>query len=246
VGTNTLRLVNQATGQPTTVGLIGLDGARDMASDPRAGSLRLWASSTDQGGNLYLIDPSGGGTTLVGHMNTASNMRTLAFDVTSGQLYGTTYAKELYRIDPATAAVTLVGAVSGIAANADFDSLACDAQGVIYTTTLGFPSQLYTINPTTAVATLKASTNRNGFFSDIAFRPEDGVLFGITNGEFGQLYTINTTTGAVTAMGGSPNYDGTGLAFLTPEPGAAGVVGIVAGVGLLRRRRTQGEAARRE
>ena len=88
-GTNTLRIHDQTTGQPTTVGLIGLTGARDMASDTRPQSLRLWASSTDTGGDLYLVDPAGG-SSLVGHMNTPTNIRTLAFDGIPGRMFGTT------------------------------------------------------------------------------------------------------------------------------------------------------------
>jgi hypothetical protein len=235
-GTNTLRIHDQATGQPTIVGLIGLTGARDMTSDTRPQSPRLWASSTDTGGDLYMVNPAGG-STLVGHMNTPTNMRTLAFDAITGRMFGTTYGKELYQIDPATAAVMLVGAVTNIGGN-DFDSLAFDQQGTLWTSTTGSGaggnSQLYTLNTATAVATFKVTTNHVGIFSDIAFRPEDNALFGIDNST-GRLFTINTSTGVATPLA-SATGDGTGLAFGVPEPGCAGLVSV-AGVAALWRKR---------
>jgi hypothetical protein len=201
-GANTLRINDQATGQPTIVGPIGLTGARDMASDTRPQIPRLWASSTDTGGDLYLVNPAGG-STLVGHMNTPTNMRTLAFDGITGRMFGTTYGQELYQIDPDTAAVTLIGSLPNLGGFA-FDSLAFDQQGTLWTSTLGSAgnaARLYTINPSTAVATLKVTTDHFSFFSDLAFRPEDNALFGIDNVSR-KLYSINTTTGVATALAG--------------------------------------------
>jgi streptogramin lyase len=233
-GTDTLRQLDQTTGQSTTIGLIGLTSARDMASDTRPQSPRLWATSTDSGGDLYRVDPATGGSTLVGHMNTPTNIRTLAFDVITGRMFGTTYGHELYQIDPDTAAVALIGTVTNIGGN-DFDSLAFDQQGMLWTTTAsGGNSLLYTINPSTAVATFKVTTNHSFFFSDIAFRPEDNVLFGIDNAT-GHLFTIDIATGAATTLP-APTNPGTGLAFGVPEPGSAAFVGICLSVSLLRGR----------
>ena len=120
-----------------------------------------------------------------------------------------------------------------------FDSLAFDQQGTLWASTTGTGpggvSQLYTIDPSTAVATFKVNTNHVSIFSDIAFRPEDNTLFGIDNGS-GKLYTINTTTGAATPLAGATG-DGTGLAFGVPEPASAAFVSVGLSVSLLRRRR---------
>jgi hypothetical protein len=236
-GTDTLRQLDQTTGQSTTIGLIGLTSARDMASDTRPQSPRLWATSTDTGGDLYLVNAATGGSTLVGHMNTPTNMRTLAFDVITGRMFGTTYGHELYQIDPDTAAVTLIGPVTNIGGN-DFDSLAFDQQGTLWTTTVPFSSpnsQLYTIDPATAVATFKVTTDHSPFFSDIAFRPEDNVLFGIDNGT-GHVFTIDIATGAATPLAASTN-PGTGLAFGVPEPTSAGLVAVITALSVARRSR---------
>lgn len=141
-------------------------------------------------------------------------------------LYGTGFSRDpfdnnlsnLYTINPATGAATLVGntgfrLVSGI----DFDS-----SGVLYgigevnpggSPPLAGALQLITIDRLTGVGTAVGNlgpTNAQTF-QDISFRNSDGQLFAYGSGE---LYTINKSTGAATLKGPTGEAEiGGGLAF---------------------------------
>src|SRR5215207_9805380 len=80
--------VSQTSGSATVTGTgtVSPFQTRDLASDTRPGSYRLWTTSADQ---LVSINPTTGEGTVVGRFNTPlSGMRTLAFDIVTGKLYG--------------------------------------------------------------------------------------------------------------------------------------------------------------
>ncbi|HEX4415486.1 MAG TPA: hypothetical protein VH107_17775, partial [Lacipirellulaceae bacterium] len=136
------------------------------------------ASGQGSTGELYIIDPTTGATiTDVGPLNdsTARNfgMTGLAFDPVSGVLYGssananadTSTRGQLVTINPATGLVTPIGSF-GLAAGGTMTDLAFDpVTHVLY----GLPSNggasLFTINTSTAQATLVGAS-----------------IFGATNG----------------------------------------------------------------
>ena len=83
------------------------------------------------------------------------------------------------------------------------------AQAVLYVTSGGGNlSSLYTVDPTTAQATLIGPVMLNGTtqltITALAFQPGTGVLFGVSGSEYSpsrQLLTIDTATGNATSVG---------------------------------------------
>jgi hypothetical protein len=194
----------------------------------------LWALSLNTN-QLFLINPANASPTLKGTFTSASPMRTLAFDVTTGRMFGTTLADQLYQINPDTAASTFIGPVSGAT---NIGSLASDQSGNLWAQS-ELSNGLYKINTTTGAATLVSTlTTPPGSVTDIAFRPSDDALFAIAN--FGTLFRVDPATGASTAVGQHGAGFMVGLAFTeVPEPGSlafAATAGVMAALGRRRGR----------
>src|SRR5689334_15725971 len=86
--TRALYKLSQTAATATRVGAtIGPNGLRDLASDTRPESFRLWGTSIT--GELYRVDPMTGAGTRVGSFGLpgTEQIRTLAFDTVSGKLY---------------------------------------------------------------------------------------------------------------------------------------------------------------
>jgi len=112
---------------------------------------------------LYRFDISVPSSLLVGVLN--PSMDGLAFNA-AGVLFGLKEGgDQLYTIDPATAATTLVGN-TGVAVNANGNGgLAFDASGNLFAALAdggGSPSSLYRIDPATGTATLIGPIGFNG------------------------------------------------------------------------------------
>jgi len=142
----------------------------------------------DSSGNLGTVDVSSCAATVIGNMGVV--LTDIAFSP-NGDLYGLSYT-DLYRIDPDTAAVTLIGPHGIDGGNA----LKFATNGTLYAagnaTTL-----LYTINPSTGAA---SPVGNIGFASagDLAFN--SGQLFMTSTDN--QLIQIDLTNGAAgTAIG---------------------------------------------
>lgn len=141
---------------------------------------------------------------------------------------------DLYSINPATGAFSLIGPVRVEGVGAPIIGLAMPPRThVLYAVTGAqrrLPGHLLTVDPHTGVARdigqLGVSTANCrmtvGTLDNIAFRA-DGAPFGFGQcgpGVFGNLHVINLTTGAATFVGAlnSSSYarQGFGLAFLPP------------------------------
>lgn len=117
---------------------------------------------------------------------------------------------DLYNVSTSTAGLTLIGStgISGIG------EIEFSPGGTLYGFTVGGGSTLYTINPTTAVATSVGPLGLPFVFEGgLAFSPS-GTAYA-TNGDSAdnpQLLTINLTTGAATVVGtisgGAHDIDG--------------------------------------
>jgi hypothetical protein len=219
--------VSQTNGLATRNGtaLASPFSTRDLASDTRPGSYRLWTTSA---GQLVSINPATGAGTVVGSFG-SSGMRTLAFDIVAGKLYGGSDgpAAQLYEIDPQTAAATLVGANTGRNLGGLGADLAGNLFGVVEAT-----GEIYKLDKLTGAPTLVTTVPVESI-SDLAFRPEDGQLFGIS--QFGpiatqkSLYAIDLVSGNATRLGalepGTAFLAMNGLAFgpgtFVPEPASA-------------------------
>jgi hypothetical protein len=127
---------------------------------------------------------------------------------------------DLYTINPATGAATLVGNTGFF-----FNSIAFAPNGTLYLAAanldfskmppIDIDQSLNTLNPTNAA--ILSSVSTLDFFGALGVR-SDGTIFGGT-GDGAGLFTINPTTGAETLIGSTGTTFIGDLAFRTPDPG---------------------------
>lgn len=162
---------------------------------------------------LYTLDQSTGAATTVGGSITDVGDLTSG----SGMLWGvsplSTNGDNLIRINPATGAVMsttpIMNAAGGVV---DIVSLAYDpVTNVLYGNTSfaydGSPDTLYTIDPTTGMATLTGGIGFNDVYA-LGF-DQTGALFGVAtdaNGSTNGLIGIDTSTGAGSSIATLSTY----------------------------------------
>jgi hypothetical protein len=168
---------------------------------------------------------------------------TLAFDPASGTLYGCgTHAPDLYRIDRATGAATLVGS-SGFT-DTTGGALVVDAAGTLYGAPTGSSDPLRTYDPTTGlttiVAILQGAPIPDGAIKAMTFDRSGTLLATNTDRNPGfaivYLVTIDPATGHVSNIGRSVD-NLAALAFqpaALPEPGSLILFGLGGAVSLMR------------
>ncbi len=187
--------LNNFTGQ-TVVGALSAS-YYGVDFDPTATTLYALNDNTDQLGTLDLTTgaftslvpcPPGGG---------AANWTGLTIDPVAGTFYAST-ATDLYTIDPATGASTLVGPF-GTSLMID---IAMNPAGEMYGHDIGTDS-IYQINPATGAATLIGPTGYAANYAQgMDFDNDDGTLyiFLYQGGGANVFGTVNLTTGAVTPL----------------------------------------------
>jgi hypothetical protein len=155
-------------------------------------------------GNLYRVDPATALTTTVGALVDASGgayaISGMAWDPSNNWLWGTTSAASpslpngFVRINPATAAVTPIGALGLTPPNfgADLDL----RQGVLYGWAESSLSSLMTINTGTGAATVVGPNgqNINTTGSGLASNAS-GTMFSTPDLATGNVWQVNTGTG---------------------------------------------------
>lgn len=220
--TEDLFAVDPATGAATKVANMGLISPMDMTSDWRPESFRIWATEYETN-ELIIVDPVSGAATLVGPFNTASPIQSIAYDVQSDSMYGTTTTNMLVRIDTATGAATVIGPVGF----GSIFALGFDIDGTLFAIS-DDANALLSIDPTTGVGSTVATLTLASV-TDIAVRPEDGALFA-SDSLTDAIYTIDKQTGAATLVGPyGANLDFmVGLAFSPTDPAScfAGTVNL--------------------
>jgi len=112
-------------------------------------------------------------------------------------------ASELYKVDPDTLAVTLVGGFSFNTGSDSITDIAIDKSNTMIGVSFG---SVYRIDPGTAQGT-RLTTGLAGSFNGLSFVPAaqigqsgDDVLVGTRNTD-GAVFQINTMTGAATQIG---------------------------------------------
>lgn len=259
--------INLATGAFSQIGPDTPEADTGLVAGPMGSLLTLTTS-----GNLDAINPVTGVTTVIGPTGLADCSTSSSpcgpksanfLSSLGGTIYATDFQNDLYKINPATGAATLIG-LTGVppvtfipfgSPNPDgsFNFLGgglFSAGGNLYETfdtgtknfktgaiTPVIPDNLYQIDPATGKSTLIAPTA----FGLGAVVPLNGTAYGFNNATR-QLVTLNLTNGSTTFVS---NVDpAAGLIFgaapsPVPEPGSIGLaaLGIAAlGVNRLRKR----------
>jgi hypothetical protein len=174
-GFSTFYSVDQITGARTPIAPLGSgQGQEDLASDWRPESYRIWAVHN---GSLASVDPTNGSLTTIGAL--PANVRAIAYDVTTNELYGVGFGG-LYKIDTATGAGTFIGTQPGDLGYPSA-SLGSDAIGNLYAYRLSTNS-IVNINKTTGTYQSLGPTGPSTIaLNDLATRPEDGVMYGVSD-----------------------------------------------------------------
>jgi hypothetical protein len=248
--------VNVATGaatNPRSVGT-GADSLTGIAFSPNGTLYGLTSFVGSPANSLVSIDPVTGASTAIGFTGLAVSEGDLAFDPTSGLLYGIQSVpgndRELFTINVATGAGTVIGTL-GTLIEDDFSAMTFAADGTLYMLGSGVPpgaARLLTVNKATAATISSVSLSLDlGFAAGMDFHPATGALYvadGGLNDGTDSLYTLNPATGALTLIGPTGLADGlAGLAFVVPEPTGVGLA--LAGVVGLAMRRRAGAVAHR-
>jgi hypothetical protein len=151
-------------------------------------SLITGASSA---GNLYLITPTTGTTTLIGAMGVTM------YDIAeyNGKLYGINGTGSLYSINTTTGVATLIGATGQ-----SFNALTFSSTGVLYATGPN-TTNLYTINTTTGAATRVTNGSNPAYNTAGDLQFIGNTLYMTVGTNASSLVRVNTTTGALTTVG---------------------------------------------
>ncbi len=147
---------------------------------------------------------------------------------------GPATTSNLYTVDPATAALTSVGASGFAITGLSFRPSDQVLFGVTSNNSASNPRSLITVDATTGAGTLVGALGVTSGLADIAFR-SDGALYGYSPSN-STLYSVNTSSGAATqvsataipatALGFGLAFDSTDTLYVFPK-GAAGVFYIV-------------------
>ncbi|MGC3990329.1 MAG: hypothetical protein QM796_11735 [Chthoniobacteraceae bacterium] len=181
----------------------------------------LYASDTITK-QLFTLDKTTAGSTLVGNYGVDGTMGGLAYDPNHDVLFGSdTTTNSLYQINRATGAATLVGSFGSFGLTpAYFQALAFDSMTNklygAYGTTAN--PMLYQINPTTGAATAIGSPGYT--ISGLSFNPVTHVLYG-SNAQNGGIYALNPATGSVISQVSTLGFNG--LSF---DPVTATLYGV--------------------
>lgn len=177
--------------------------------------------------NLYILNADGSTASTVGSLGVA--ITGLAVHPITRVLYGVTttmspaHSLELITIDPATAAITAIGALGGVVADITFD-----ADGTLYGWSEA-TDDLATISLTTGAATPISDSTLDTYGSGLAFSL-DGRLFYTGFGNNADLVLINKITGlqdsVVATLSGAPGSSGDSINALTVHPITGALLGV--------------------
>jgi len=149
-----------------------------VLASPAAGALYMsdgQEQDPDIWSSLYTLDPANGSATLVGRVRSGGSdieLEDIAYSPLAGTMYGVTYT-ELYTLDfqnpsGGVVAATLIGSIAGVT-NSIMRGLTVSRDGTLYGGTSydndSSPGSLYTIDPTSAAATLIGSLGTEGAYN---------------------------------------------------------------------------------
>lgn len=182
--------------------------------------------------HLVRINPTTGALSDIGHTGMDVFEGDLAFDPTTGDLYGIQHgpadlALYLFRIDKTTAQGTIVGALNPTRA-ADFSAMAFDADGNLYVLDTQNERLLHVDESNAAILSSVPTGVPLGAGAGMAFHPATGALFvadGLADGT-DTLYHADVETGNLTPIGSIGLNDGVQALTFIPEPSAAWIIAV--------------------
>ena len=221
--------IDLTNGDFTYIGSSNL-GLQEMVNLTRLGGGPLYAT-TDFTTMLILNESSGAVSSIVGTMGNGIFGLKISG---SGAFFGYNNT-DLYSINPANANATFIGGF-GISIGTNYDVAFNGNQMYLEEVNgLGGTANLYTVNTTTAAATLVGNVGYAVYGLDF----ENNTLYGFTPN--GQIISIDTTTGSGTfvAIESGPGVVFTAATAATPEPDTLFLlaVGVVGAAGATWRRR---------
>ena len=163
-------------------------------------------------GDLETIDTTTGAITDIGATGQGGAARDIAYDPITDILFGTAIdgsGTDLFTIDRATGAMTLIAPISGLGAQAYVMGLAVDPDtGLMYGIEI-VTSSLVAIDKTTGAATTIGALGYTTRYSQgLDFDAATGVLYLASidyDAAVQNMYTVDTATGAATLIGAIGN-----------------------------------------
>lgn len=223
--------INPVTGATAFLAYTNICGAPGACGAGSASAIYVVADGSPN--ELYSMNVSSGLVTKIGTFTgLPATIRQLAYDAGAGVMYGTDRTN-LYRINPLTAATTLVGDFGGIG-----DMLAMGfvpGQGLYGVSNI--THTLYRISTQNGALTTIGLTGADRI-TDIAYSASSQRLIGVTNSPtyVGGVYQLSLSTGAATLLS-TNGRNIMGIAELVPEPSS--ILIMLCGIGgmIWRRRR---------
>ena len=247
--------VNIATGvatnpRPTGAGVESLTG---ITFAPNGTLYGLTSFVGTPANSLVTIDPVTGSTAQVGFTGLVIAEGDLAFDPTSGVLYGMQHVplnRQLFTINVTTGVGTLVGSLGG-SEEIEPSAMTFGSDGTLYVLDTGIdfgdrpdiPTRLLTIDKSTgATLTSVDLAIELGYTAGMDFDPLSGQLY-VADGGVGEgtnsLYLVSPASGAMSLIGQTGVAVGlAGLAFQIPEPSSALMAGCGGLIGFAVRRKS--------
>jgi hypothetical protein len=205
--------INESTGAPSNPRTVG-NKVNCIAVSPGGvlyGVSQGFPSDVPTAGHLFTITVTGVATQVATLDQFIVTEGDIAFDPTTGILYGVDSQGDLFKINTTTGACTSVGDVS--AGNIDLSAMAFDASGNLYMVDSFGPSLLQVNKANAQIISSQSMGAINQEIGGLVFRPGDGTLFH-SAGTSSVLYTV-ATNGTPTTLGPIGVQDGIwSLAYL--------------------------------
>lgn len=164
-----------------------------------------YGADSEPNSSIYTINKTTGATNLIGASGVS--LKSLAYDVTNGVLYGNSYdqgSNYLYTIDIATGQATLVGSIGDNLTTPLIVSIAINNEGEIFGLDI-YNNNLLSIDKSTGATTIIGSIGLTlNYDQDLAYDRDNDILYGTLYTLEGVLAEINTITGAATTLATFP------------------------------------------
>ena len=214
-----------AASNPRNTGINSLAGI-EFSVDGTLYGLSTFGSSPNPN-SLFRVDPRTGASTLIGTTGIEVTEGGLAFDPTSGLLYGCQAKGQdlLYTFDLSSAKAAVKGT---IVSSGDISAISFDDRGTLYAIDQ-LEQSLLTLDPSNA--NIIKSTDLSislGSTLGMDFDPSSGIMYVADGSSDGTdtLYTVDLSTGVLSPVGPTGLTDGLSGLAIVPEPYTISLLGL--------------------